>query len=43
MPGISDTTIAIILAEIDFQKFKSVKQVVAFIGLAPKETLSGSS
>lgn len=43
IPGISDTTIAIILAEIDFQKFKSVKQVVAFIGLAPKETLSGSS
>lgn len=43
IPGISDTTIAVILAEIDFQKFESVKQVVAFIGLAPKETLSGSS
>jgi transposase len=43
IPGISDTTIAIILAEIDFQKFESVKQVVAFIGLAPKETLSGIS
>lgn len=43
IPGIGDATIGIILAELDFQKFESVKQVVAFIGLAPKETLSGSS
>jgi len=43
IPGIGDTTIAIILSELDFQKFESVKQVIAFIGLAPKETLSGSS
>lgn len=43
IPGISDATIAVILAELDFKKFDSVKQVVAFIGLAPKETLSGSS
>lgn len=43
IPGISDATVAVILAELDFAKFDSVKQVVAFIGLAPKETLSGSS
>ncbi|MBI5237333.1 MAG: IS110 family transposase [Deltaproteobacteria bacterium] len=28
---------------LDFQKFESVRDAVAFIGLAPKETLSGSS
>lgn len=43
IPGISDATIAVILAEIDFQKFESVREVVAFMGLAPKDTLSGSS
>jgi transposase len=43
IPGIGDATIGMILAELDFAKFESVKQVVAFIGLAPKETLSGSS
>lgn len=43
IPGIGDATVGMILAELDFQKFESVTQVVAFIGLAPKETLSGSS
>ena len=32
-----------VLAELDFKKFESVRQVVAFMGLAPKETISGSS
>ncbi len=43
IPGISDTTISIILAELDFQKFESVREVVAFIGLAPKDKISGTS
>lgn len=43
IPGIGDATVGMILAELDFQKFESVKEVVAYIGLAPKETLSGSS
>lgn len=43
IPGIGDATVAVILAELDFARFDSVKQVVAFIGLAPKEKLSGSS
>ena len=43
IPGISDATISVMLAELDFKKFESVREVVAFMGLAPKETLSGSS
>jgi len=43
IPGIGDATVAVILAEFDFQKFESVKKLIAYIGLAPKETLSGSS
>lgn len=43
IPGIGDATIGMILAELDFQKFEGVKEVVAYIGLAPRETLSGSS
>ena len=43
IPGIGEATVAMILAEFDFQKFESVKKVIAYIGLAPKETLSGSS
>jgi len=37
-------TIASILAELDdLGRFKRVRELVAFIGLAPKETLSGTS
>ena len=44
IPGIGKATIATLLAELDdLEKFKHVRQLVAFIGLAPKETLSGSS
>jgi transposase len=44
IPGIGKATIAVILAELDeLDKFSHVRELVAFIGLAPKETLSGSS
>jgi len=44
IPGIGKATIAVILAELDnLEKFTHVRELVAFIGLAPKETLSGSS
>lgn len=44
IPGIGKATIAVILGELDnLEKFNHVRELVAFIGLAPKETLSGSS
>jgi transposase len=44
IPGIGKATIPTLLAELDdLDKFNHVREVVAFIGLAPKETLSGSS
>lgn len=44
IPGIGKATIPHILAELDdLEKFNHVHEIVAFIGLAPKETLSGSS
>jgi transposase len=44
IPGIGKATIAVILVELDnLKKFNHVRELVAFIGLAPKETLSGSS
>ena len=44
IPGIGKATIPHILAELDdLEKFNHVRQMVAFIGLAPRETLSGSS
>ncbi|MCL5019422.1 MAG: transposase [Patescibacteria group bacterium] len=44
IPGIGKATIAAILAELDnLGKIKQVQELVAFIGLAPKETLSESS
>ena len=44
IPGIGKATIAVILVELDhLEKFNHVRELVAFIGLAPKETLSGSS
>jgi transposase len=44
IPGIGNATIPVILAELNnLEKFNHVRELVAFIGLAPKETLSGSS
>lgn len=44
IPGIGQATIAVLLAELyNLENFKHVRELVAFIGLAPKETLSGSS
>ena len=44
IPGIGTATIPVILAELDnLERFKHVRELVAFIGLAPKERLSGSS
>ena len=44
IPGIGKATIATILAKLDnLERFKHVRELVAFIGLAPKETQSGSS
>ncbi|HVO67863.1 MAG TPA: IS110 family transposase [Syntrophales bacterium] len=44
IPGIGKATVPHILAELDdLKKFSHVREMVAFIGLAPKETRSGSS
>jgi transposase len=44
IPGIGKATIAALLSELDnLGKFTHVRELVAFIGLAPRETLSGSS
>ena len=44
IPGIGKATVPHILAELDdLEKFSHVREMVAFIVLAPKETLSGSS
>ena len=44
IPGIGTATIPHILAELDdLEKFNHVRELVSFIGLAPRETLSGSS
>ena len=44
IPALGKVTIPAILAELDdLEKFNHVSELVAFIGLAPKETLSGSS
>jgi transposase len=44
IPGIGKATVAVILAELDnLERFSHVRELVAFVGLAPKETLSGSS
>jgi transposase len=44
IPALGKATIPHILAELDdLEKFTHVRELVAFIGLAPKETLSGSS
>jgi transposase len=44
IPGIGEATIAAILAELHmFEKCDRVQKIVAFIGLAPREMISGSS
>jgi transposase len=43
IPGLGKVTIPAILAEFDDGKFNHVREAVAFIGLAPKENLSGTS
>ena len=44
IPGIGDATIAAVLAELPmFEKCDRVQKIVAFIGLAPREMISGSS
>ncbi len=44
IPGIGEKTVAVILAFLsDIENFKSVKQVVAFVGLNPQQRQSGTS
>jgi transposase len=44
IPGVGEATIAVILSELSlFEKCDSVRKIVAFIGLAPREFTSGSS
>lgn len=44
IPGVGDSTIEVILAEVNgFENFKSIEQVVAYMGLSPQEKTSGSS
>lgn len=44
IPGIGETTVSIVLAELNaFRTFDTIQQVVAFVGLVPKEKESGSS
>ena len=44
IPGLGKATIPHLIAELnDLEKFGHVREIVAFIGLAPKETISGSS
>lgn len=44
IPGVGDATIEAILSEVNgFENFRSVEQVVAYMGLSPREKASGSS
>jgi transposase len=44
IPGIAETTAAVLLAEVpDISQYKSARQVAAFAGLVPRERQSGSS
>jgi transposase len=44
IPGIAETTAAVLLAEVpDIKQYKSARQVAAFAGLVPRERQSGSS
>lgn len=44
IPGIAETTAAVLLAEVpDISRYQSARQVAAFAGLVPRERQSGSS
>lgn len=44
IPGIGETTAAVLLAEItDLKQYRSARQVAAYVGLVPRERQSGSS
>lgn len=44
IPGIANTTAAVLLAEVpDIKQYRSARQVAAFAGLVPRERQSGSS
>lgn len=44
IPGIAETTAAVLLAEVpDIKQYESARQVAAFAGLVPRERQSGSS
>ena len=44
IPGIADTTAALLLAEVpNLKQYRSARQVAAFAGLVPRERQSGSS
>lgn len=44
IPGVGDVTIEAILSEVNgFEGFDTIEQVVAFMGLSPKERTSGTS
>src|SRR5205085_4841945 len=44
IPGIAETTAALLLAEItDIKQYRSARQVAAYAGLVPRERQSGSS
>jgi transposase len=44
IPGIAETTAAVLLAEVpDIKEYKSARQMAAFAGLVPRERQSGSS
>jgi transposase len=44
IPGIAETTAAVLLAEVtDIRQYQSARQVAAFAGLVPREQQSGSS
>ena len=43
IPGIGETTAALLLAEVDAGQFESARQVAAFAGLVPRIRQSGTS
>ena len=43
IPGIGEKTSATFLAYIDFERFKSAKEISAFIGVNPRQCTSGTS
>lgn len=43
IPGVGDKTIGIMLAHVEPERFESARKLAAFIGLNPKQRLSGTS